>query len=379
MAITTSICSSPNQPPILPTLSLPTIPFTPLKTHHPLQLHLPFPSSSSKSGGNLVSNDALAIAAAAEALVLARAAVEAAIDAVAVTEDIGEVWSCRESGNESGGLVARRKRRRKRRKGLEALDEEMKRDVEDGMEGARLESERFRVVEAQKHEPTSKQLAKAMGMKMRSIDKSHKKRSSGATGDLLSLLPALSRERIKLSRPHSGSYTVHSYFSQVVEGSIGLLRGAEKFDHEREWKLSTYVYWWIRQAIIRAIENKSRIIRLPGHVCGMMAKITKAQNSLNQRFQRLPSHDEIAEVIKVNASTVKLVCERSRPQFHWIEWQLFEEIIQGPEEMMPEKMLIRQLMKQEVEKLLKTLSDREANVLRFTLDSMERALSLLRR
>ncbi|ONI20548.1 hypothetical protein PRUPE_2G021900 [Prunus persica] len=195
MAITTSICSSPNQPPILPTLSLPTIPFTPLKTHHPLQLHLPFPSSSSKSGGNLVSNDALAIAAAAEALVLARAAVEAAIDAVAVTEDIGEVWSCWESGNESGGLVARRKRRRKRRKGLEALDEEMKRDVEDGMvsfgfvryehlspreeaecclslkEGARLESERFRVVEAQKHEPTSKQLAKAMGMKMRSIDK----------------------------------------------------------------------------------------------------------------------------------------------------------------------------------------------------------------
>lgn len=48
-------------------------------------------------------------------------------------------------------------------------------------------------------------------------------------------------------------------------------------------------------------------------MCGMMAKITKAQNSLNQRFQRLPSHDEIAEVIKVNASTVKLVCERSRP------------------------------------------------------------------
>lgn len=64
---------------------------------------------------------------------LARAAVEAAIDAVAVTEEIGEVWSCRESGNESSGLVARRKMRRKRRKRLEALDEEMKRDVEDGM------------------------------------------------------------------------------------------------------------------------------------------------------------------------------------------------------------------------------------------------------
>ncbi|BBG96417.1 sigma factor 4 [Prunus dulcis] len=364
MAITTSICSSPNQPPILPTLSLPTIPFTPLKTHHPLQLHLPFPSSSSKSGGNLVSNDALAIAAAAEALVLARAAVEAAIDAVAVTEDIGEVWSCRESGNESGGLVARRKRRRKRRKGLEALDEEMKRDVEDGMEGARLESERFRVVEAQKHEPTSKQLAKAMGMKMRSIDKVLCKRRESQEKIIRSYRGLV----VSVASSYQGKGL--SFQDLIQEGSIGLLRGAEKFDHEREWKLSTYVYWWIRQAIIRAIENKSRIIRLPGHVCGMMAKITKAQNSLNQRFQRLPSHDEIAEVIKVNASTVKLVCERSRPPISLDRVatvrgsMTLQEIIQGPEEMMPEKMLIRQLMKQEVEKLLKTLSDREANVLR---------------
>ncbi|KAH0981598.1 hypothetical protein GBA52_008775 [Prunus armeniaca] len=389
MAITTSICSSPNQPPILPTLSLPTIPFTPLKTHHPLQLHLPFPSSSSKFGGNLVSNDALAIAAAAEALVLARAAVEAAIDAVAVTEEIGEVWSCRENGSESSGLVARRKMRRKRRKRLEALDEEMNRDVEDGMvsfgfvryehlspreeaecclslkEGARLESERFRVVEAQEHEPTSKQLAKAMGMKMRSIDKVLCKRRESQEKIIRSYRGLV----VSVASSYQGKGLSFQDLIQQ-EGSIGLLRGAEKFDHERKWKLSTYVYWWIRQAIIRAIENKSRIIRLPGHVCGMMAKITKAQNSLNQRFQRLPSHDEIAEVIKVNASTIKLVCERSRPPISLDRVatvrgsMTLQEIIQGPEEMMPEKMLIRQLMKQEVEKLLKTLSDREANVLR---------------
>ncbi|XP_048441960.1 uncharacterized protein LOC125478188 [Pyrus x bretschneideri] len=130
MAITGSICSSPNQHPTLPTLPLPPIP--PLKTHHPLQLHFPPPSSSSKFGANWVSNDALVIAATAEALALARAAVVAARDAAAVRDEIVEAWSCRESGNGSGGLVVRRKRRRKRRKGLEGLDEERGRGVGDG-------------------------------------------------------------------------------------------------------------------------------------------------------------------------------------------------------------------------------------------------------
>ena len=127
MAITT-ICSSPTHSPTLPTISS-------LKTHHPLQPQLHVSTSSTKFDSNIVSNDALVIAAALEAVTLAQAAAleavtlaqaaaQAARNAVLAAAEIGEVWSDRESDNVlvrdgSGGLGVRRKRRRKRRRGLE--------------------------------------------------------------------------------------------------------------------------------------------------------------------------------------------------------------------------------------------------------------------
>lgn len=124
MAIT-RICSSPSHSPTLPTMSLSSLPtFPTLKTHHSLQPTLP--SISSKYGTNLVSSDALVIAAATEAVALANAAVEAARDAVAVS---GKEWPFGESENgmvrdKSKGLDLRRKRRRKRRKSLGCMEEE---------------------------------------------------------------------------------------------------------------------------------------------------------------------------------------------------------------------------------------------------------------
>lgn len=116
MAIITGLCSAPNQSPTLPALSLPTV--TSLKT---LQLH----PSKSACILNLISNDALIIAAAAEAVTLAREAAMAAREAVAAEKAarIGEVvWGCKEACNESNGLSIRRKnRRKKRRKPLELL------------------------------------------------------------------------------------------------------------------------------------------------------------------------------------------------------------------------------------------------------------------
>ncbi|XP_050387752.1 RNA polymerase sigma factor sigD, chloroplastic [Argentina anserina] len=378
MAITTGICSSPNQPPPLPPLSLPTNP--PLKTGH-----LPFPSS--KFGAN----ETFLNGAAVEAVTLARAVAEVTSDVTAVKHGIGEAWSCNDCEDyaSDGGLMVRRKKRRRRKKGLECLDfDERKREFEDcgvssGVvrygyltpreeaeccqslkEGAKLECERTRVAKAQEHEPTSKQLENALRMKMSSIDKvicnrreSQEKIIKSYRGLVVSVASIYQGKGLSMQ-------------DLIQEGSIGLLRGAEKFDPERGLKLSTYVYWWIRQAIIRAIENKSRIIRLPGHMCGVMAKITKAKISFNQRFQRPPSHDEIAETINVQASTVKLVCERSRLPLSLDRavtdqgCMALQDIIRGPDDMMPETMLRKQLMKQEVGKLLKTLSDREANVLR---------------
>ncbi|XP_060669990.1 RNA polymerase sigma factor sigD, chloroplastic isoform X2 [Ziziphus jujuba] len=381
MAITTSLCSPPNHSPTLPTFSISNLPsFQPQSSSS---------SSSSKFGVNLVSNDALILAAAAEAVTLARAAVNAAREAVeeSAAGVGGEVWIYRD-GSEANGLVMRRTRRRKRRKNLELLDLEEKGyfenksfssgSVKSGYlsrreevdcclslkEGAELEATRIRITDAQEHEPTSKQLAKAIGMEMRSVDKMLCDRRDSQER----IYRSYRRLVVSIAVGYQGRGL--SLQDLIQEGSIGLLRGAHKFDPDRGHKLSTYVYWWIRQAIIRAIEKKSRLVRLPGNMCMMVAKIAEAKNDLSRRLRRAPTCEEIAEAVDMHVSIIKLVSEKSRTPISLDRTvtdqgcMRLQEIIAGPDETMPEKMVMKRLMKQEVKKLLKSLSDREAHVLR---------------
>nr|AKC88706.1 sigma factor [Erodium trifolium] len=367
MAIPT-VCSSPNCSPTLPTISLPS-----LKTLH----HQSLPSPTSKFGLTLLSDDALAIAAPAE-----NAALEAAIDAA--MESAGR----EEAGYElkRNGLDLRRKRRRKRRRGLDldTVEREVPLIMASVMrsghltrkqeahlcmclkQGARLEAARRRIAAVLEHEPSLEQLATATGIKRKSIHnimrnsrESQRRLIHSYQGLIFSIASASAYQDKGLSLQ-----------DLVQQGNIGLLRGAERFDPDRGCKLSTYAYWWIRQAITTAIAN-TRPIRLPGKVRKLLTKIIEANETLTRRLLRTPSHDEIAQLLDVPVFTVQFVWAKTRPPSsldHVIVTERghvkLQDIIADPNDVTPEQIVRKQHVKEELERLLDTLSKRESRILR---------------
>ena len=156
----------------------------------------------------------------------------------------------------------------------------------------------------------------------------------------------------------------------INAGNLGLLRAATRFDVTRGFKFISYAVWWIRQSILQALAEQSRIVRLPLNRIGVLSKIEKIFGELEQTYQREPSTDEIAEELNMPASEVVEALNFSSNHFSLDapftadDENKLLDLLEDKDSMSPESKLIRESMLIEINRTLESLSQREAQVVR---------------
>jgi RNA polymerase primary sigma factor len=156
----------------------------------------------------------------------------------------------------------------------------------------------------------------------------------------------------------------------INEGNLGLIKAAKRFDETRGFKFISYAVWWIRQSILQALAEQSRIVRLPLNKIGSINKINKMYAFLEQANERVPSAEEIAKELDMTVSDVKESMKNSgrhvsmdAPLVEGEDSNLYD-VLRSGESPNPDRNLLHESLRTEIERALETLTPREADVVR---------------
>lgn len=157
----------------------------------------------------------------------------------------------------------------------------------------------------------------------------------------------------------------------INEGNLGLIKAATRFDETRGFKFISYAVWWIRQSILQALAEQSRIVRLPLNRVGTLNKIGKAYSSFEQEYEREPNSSELANELQMDANEIIEALKISgrplsidAPLSQGEENRLLD-VIENEEHPAPDYLLMSESLKVEIDRILSSLSDREAEVIKF--------------
>src|SRR5260370_18603488 len=155
----------------------------------------------------------------------------------------------------------------------------------------------------------------------------------------------------------------------INEGNVGLIKAASRFDETRGFKFISYAVWWIRQSIMQALAEQSRIVRLPLNRVGSLNKISKTFSELEQKFQREPSSEELAEVLEITTQevvdTMKISGRHVSMDAPFVQGEenSLLDVLENDSEETPDSGLITDSLRREVQRALSTLTQREADVI----------------